>query len=101
MVSWVPEAIDELAVVEEGPGLVVGGVVEVYSSFPEDNLPRELDCLQPDEAEFLFGELAKFSKENKVNFEIEYNREVIGEINGGSLKEVEEMLFDEWRKELR
>jgi len=96
-----PEIVDELVQVEVGPGLVVGGCLEVYSSYRGENLPREVDLLQLEEAEFLLKKVEEFSKANQVDFDVEYNREIIGQIEGGVMDDMlAEGYLGEWRRSL-
>jgi hypothetical protein len=106
--SWLigpPKFIDTLEDVgsrlEDVPDETVGGIHELYSALPPNDLPREIDALQLEEVEKIVDCVMRFSLEKGVEFEFELDGRYVGRIEDGVIdKTLAQGFLAEWRKHL-
>ena len=101
--EFVHEIDDEELEGQEGMSFeTLGGVLQLYSTYPPLTLPREVDLAQLEEVEYLFSHLKAFSGEHQIFFDVAYDGESIGDIDNGELDaNLSEGLIGEWRKALQ
>jgi len=98
-----PRFVDEFDVPNDERGgdqlETLGGVLEIYAAHRPFDLPREIDLVHLAEVESVISEIQRFSKQEGVDFEVELNGELIGEIEDGKLDPgLAEGLLGEWRR---
>src|SRR6201992_1115742 len=91
--SWVlapPEFVDENEdpsdlEPDEDPLETLGGVLQLYSTFPPLEIPKEVDLAQLRDVEATISALQDFSKVHGVSLEFFFQNESVGEIENGKL----------------
>jgi len=79
----------------------LGGLLQIYSTFPPHKLPHDVDVANLHEVEALVDAVRKFSLDEGVNFDFELDRDFVGSVENGQPDEMlAEVLLGEWRRHL-
>lgn len=103
--AWVisaPEFVDTVESVgtnpDDSPIETVGGVHEIYSASPLNELPHEIDALHLEEVEYIVDSVRRLSQERGFEFEFELDGQYAGTIDNGVIDSVlVKGLIGEWR----
>lgn len=106
--TWViraPEFVDivENAGTRPGDSMVetVGGVHDIYSTSPSNELPREIDALHLEEVEYIVDSVRRLSQEHGLEFEFELDGQYVGTIDNGAIDAtLAKGLIEEWRNHI-
>lgn len=106
--TWVigaPEFVDTVEGEGTRPGdssvETVGGVHEIYSTSPSNELPGEIDALHLEEVEYIVDSVRRLSREHGLEFEFELDGQYVGTIDNGVIDEtLAKGLIGEWRNHI-
>ncbi|WP_426212034.1 hypothetical protein [Massilia sp. TWP1-3-3] len=80
------------------PDETVGGVHEIYSALPPNDLPRDIDELHLKEVEHIVDSVKRLSLDKGLEFEFELDGRYVGTIEDGVVDvTLSKGLLDEWR----
>lgn len=83
------------------PDETVGGVHEIYSALPPNDLPRDIDELHLKEVEHIVDAVQRLSLNERLEFEFELDGRYVGTIEDGVVDAtLAKGLLDEWRNHL-
>jgi hypothetical protein len=86
---------------EDMPIETVGGYIDLYSTLPPWTLPREIDAQHLDEVTSLVSALCEFSRQHRLEFELELDGTYVGTITEGVVnRSLSEGLLGEWWRRL-
>ena len=85
----------------DAPDETVGGVHEIYSALPPNDLPRAIDERQLREVEHIVESVKRVSRDHGLEFEFELDGRYVGTIEDGVVDAtLEKGLLNEWRNHL-
>ncbi|MBD9577469.1 hypothetical protein IB260_19260 [Pseudomonas sp. PDM23] len=93
-----PSFINE---VDESGQEMVGGLLEVYSALPPNNLPREVDSRNLEEVEQLVLYVKELSSRENLSFELQLGSTYVGSVEDGVIdRTLLDGLINPWRDHL-
>jgi hypothetical protein len=96
--EFVDSTHDSGSTEEDIPDETVGGLHEIYSALPPNDLPLDIDSLHLAEVDYIVEMVRQFSLDHDIEFEFELDGKHVGTIESGEADALlSKGLLGEWR----